>query len=112
MAIAPIDLQTLFSQVDKVGRAQLAQREGQAIQQAIHGAQLQRKTEEQIQQVNETQDTGEGIDKINERDARRNKESKNNDNKKNNSSQDNEDNDIQQIVLRDPGKGNKIDISY
>ncbi|MDR2542498.1 MAG: hypothetical protein LBC80_03495 [Treponema sp.] len=112
MAIAPIDLQTLFSQVDKVGRTQQAQKEGQAIQQAIHGAQLQRKTEEQIQQVNETQDTGEGVDKINERDARRKNESKNNDKKKDKTSQDIEDENFQQVALRESGKGNKIDISY
>jgi hypothetical protein len=60
MAIQPIDLQTLFTQIDKVGKAQSAQREGLAVQQAIQGVQLQRKTEEQIQSVNEAQDTGEG----------------------------------------------------
>ena len=47
MAIAPIDLQTLFTQLDKVGRAQAAQRESQVLQQSIQGAQLQKKTEEQ-----------------------------------------------------------------
>ena len=68
MAIQPIDLQTLFSQVDKVGRAQMAQREGFAIQQAIHGAELQRKTEEHMQAVNETQNTGDdGTEKIKDR---------------------------------------------
>ena len=44
MAIQPIDLQTLFTQVDKVGKAQSAQREGLAVQQAIQGAHLQEKT--------------------------------------------------------------------
>ena len=68
MAIQPIDLQTLFTQVDKVGRAQLAAREGVAVQQAIQGAELQRRTEEQIQAVNETQNTGDdGAEKIKDR---------------------------------------------
>ena len=66
MGIAPIDLQTLFSQVDKVGKIQASQREGQILQQAIHSVQIQRKTEEQIQQVNEAQDTGEGAEKVND----------------------------------------------
>ncbi|MCL2066902.1 MAG: hypothetical protein FWG99_05510 [Treponema sp.] len=67
MAIQPIDLQILFTQVDKVGRTQTAQQEGQAVQQAIQGAQLQRKTEELIQEVNEAQDSGDGAQKVNDR---------------------------------------------
>ena len=71
MAIQPIDLQTLFTQVDKVARQQSAQREGLAVQQAIQGAQLQRKTEEQIQAINETQNTGEdGAEKVKDRGER------------------------------------------
>jgi hypothetical protein len=67
MAIQPIDLQTLFTQVDKVGKAQSAQQEGLANQQAIQGVQIQRKTEEHIRQVNQAQDTGEGTEKVNDR---------------------------------------------
>jgi len=63
MAIQPIDLQTLFTQLDKVGKAQNAQREGFALQQAIQGMQIQRKTEEHIRSVNEAQNTGDGIEK-------------------------------------------------
>ena len=70
MAIQPIDLQTLFSQVDKVARQQSAQRDGLAIQQAIQGIHHQRKIEEDIQAVNETQNTGEdGAEKVKERGA-------------------------------------------
>jgi hypothetical protein len=113
MAIAPIDLQTLFSQVDKVGKAQAALREGQAIQQAVHGAQIQRKTDEQIQQINETQDTGEGVEKINDRTARQKNEGKKEGNNKNEDDVGYEAEDEKQfIVIRDPSLGNKIDISY
>jgi len=66
MGIAPIDLQTLFSQVEKVGRSQAAQKEGQVLAQAMQGAHLQKKTEEQILQVNEAQNTGEGTEKVND----------------------------------------------
>ena len=65
MPIQPIDLQALFSQVDKVGKSSIAQREGLAVQQEIHGTLIQRKTEENIKSVNETQNTGEdGAEKI------------------------------------------------
>jgi len=67
MAIQPIDLQTLFSQIDKVAKAQLAQREGLALQQAMQGVQLQRKTDEQAKTVNEAQNTGDdGTGKVND----------------------------------------------
>ena len=113
MAIAPLDLQTIFTQVDKVGKAQAAQKEGQAIQQSIHGSQVQRKTEEHIQQVNEAQDFGDGVDKINDRNARQNKDGKNR-NKNVDDSEDNEVNEDTQpkIILREPSLGNKIDICY
>jgi len=110
MALAPIDLQTIFTQVDKVGKSQAAQKEGQAIQQSIHGVHLQRKTEEQIRQVNEAQDIGDGVDKINDKQN----SNKNNENKKDNKNQENEsENEIEKKhhVFRDPSLGNKIDIS-
>jgi len=112
MAIAPIDLQTLFSQVDKVGKAHAAEREGQANQQAMHGIQLQHKKEEQIQQVNEAQDAGEGTEKINDQ-SQRQKNAHNRNNKA--SEEDGEEQEEEEksfFNLRDPSLGNKIDISY
>ncbi|MDR3173084.1 MAG: hypothetical protein LBU19_02430 [Treponema sp.] len=71
MAIQPIDLQTLFTQLEKVGKAQASQKEGAMIQQAIQSVNIQRRTDENIQSVNETQDTGRGAEEINDRNARR-----------------------------------------
>ncbi|MCL2441106.1 MAG: hypothetical protein FWD14_05150 [Treponema sp.] len=107
MAIAPIDLQTIFSQVDKVGKTQAAQKEGQALQQAIQGAHIQKKTEEQIRQVNEAQNTGEGADKINDHSQRHNSGSGNEKKRKEEEEQEEE---KKLGVLRDPYLGNKIDI--
>jgi len=105
MAIAPIDLQTLFTQVDKVGRTQAAQKEGQEIHQAIQGAQLQKKTEEHIQEVNEAQNTGDGAEKINDQNQRH---GGGNQDKHRREEQEEE---KQASVLRDPTLGNTIDIS-
>jgi hypothetical protein len=69
MAIQPIDLQTIFSQLDKVGKIQASQREGFAIQQALQGVQTQKKVEAQIQSVNETQNMGEGTAGVQDRNA-------------------------------------------
>jgi len=105
MAIAPIDLQTLFTQVEKVGKAVAAQKEGQALHQAILGVQLQKKIEEHIQQVNETQNTGDGAEKVGDQ-RNRQDGGKHDKNKKDAPEEEN-----QASVLRDPSLGNTIDIS-
>ena len=64
MAIQPIDLQTLFVQLDKVGKNQAMLREGQQIQEALQQAQTQRKLEENVRSVNEAQDMGEEAETI------------------------------------------------
>jgi hypothetical protein len=70
MAIQPIDLQTLFTQLDKVGKHQAAQKEGLQIQQALQGDQIQRETDDRIRSVNESQDLGEGTEAVNDRSPR------------------------------------------
>jgi hypothetical protein len=71
MAIQPIDLQALFSQVEKVGKLQANQKEGLQLQQSIQGTLVQQKTEERIQSVNESQDVSRGPEKTKDRAARR-----------------------------------------
>ena len=111
MAIAPIDLQTLFTQVDKVAKTQIAEKEGHVLQQSIQGALLQRKTEEHIRQVSEAQNMGEGIEKINDHNKhnRTGRKDKEKENEKNEQQEDDDEN--QSFVLRDPNLGRKIDIS-
>jgi len=108
MGIAPIDLQTLFTQIDKVGKTYASQREGQAIQQAVQGIQIQKKTEEQIQQVNEAQNMGEGVEKVKDRGPDHGK--RQNSGKKNDKEPDKEDEEPVS-VLRDLSLGRNIDIS-
>ena len=108
MAITPVDLQTIFSQVDKVGKAQAAQKEGQALHQAMQGVQIQKKTEEQIQQVNEAQNTGEGAEKVNDNSKRHND---GNPRKQREETRKEEDEKKNISVLSDPSLGKNIDIS-
>ena len=60
----PIDLQTLFTQMDKVGRNQVQQKEGLQIQATLAQVQSQKKAEEQVRSVNEAQNMGFGTSKI------------------------------------------------
>jgi len=110
MAIQPIDLQTLFTQLDKVGKVQSAQREGLAVQQAIQGVQIQRKTEEHIQEVNEAQDTGEGAEKVNDH-GHRNGSGGKKEKKPGEKEEENEENGGRDEIFRDPSLGRNIDIS-
>ncbi|MDR2516100.1 MAG: hypothetical protein LBC88_01815 [Spirochaetaceae bacterium] len=68
MPIQPIDLQTLFTQLDKVGKNEAAQKDGAQIQAAVQGARIQKKTDEKAHTVNETRDTGQGgVERIKDR---------------------------------------------
>jgi hypothetical protein len=109
MAIQPIDLQTLFTQVDKVGKTQSAQREGLAMQEAIKGAQIERKTEAQIQSVNEAQNTGEGAEKVKDRNAggQDAPEGEGKRQEKDEAPQE----ERERTIIRDPSLGANIDIS-
>jgi hypothetical protein len=110
MAIQPIDLQTLFTQVDKVGRAQSAQREGLAIQQAIQGVQFERKTEAQIQSVNEAQNTGEGAEKVKDRNTGGQEAAEGEGKRQEKDEAPAEGR--ERAVIRDPSLGANIDISF
>jgi hypothetical protein len=108
MAIQPIDLQTLFTQLDKVGKAQSAQREGLALQQAMQGVQIQRKTEAHIQEVNEAQDAGDGAEKVKDRAARGGRDEGGGGER---SSEEDESEEKRPSVFQDPSLGRNIDIS-
>jgi hypothetical protein len=110
MAIQPIDLQTLFTQLDKVGKNQAAQKEGLHIQQALQGDHIQRKTDERIQSVNESQDAGEGAENIKDRTPRRNRDEENHGREGPDKSPPGESKDTPG-VFRDPELGRNIDLS-
>jgi len=115
MAIAPIDLQAIFSQVEKVGKTQAQAKEGQALHQAMQGVEMQRKTEEHIKQVNEAQNTGDGAEKVKDRDShdgQKKNSGKRSDANGDDDTDDAKDENNRQKVLRDPYLGKKIDISY
>jgi hypothetical protein len=78
MAILPIDLQTLFTQSNQVGKEQAAQKEAAPVAQSLQAAQLVQKTEVRDTTVNETHDQEEGPEKVRDksRSAERRKKEK------------------------------------
>ena len=110
MAIQPIDLQAVFSQIDKVGKTQAFLRDGQQIQESLHQAQAQKKLEENIQSVNETQNMGQESGKI--KDENRKGAHANQDGAKGkpDDAAEGEENEKPDLI-RDPALGRNIDIS-
>lgn len=56
MPIKPIDLQTLFSQLGQVGKQQAAEKDGAALQQAVHGAVVKKIEDEAAKAVQRPKD--------------------------------------------------------
>ena len=56
MAIQPIDLQALFSQLANVGKTQAGMREAQQMQASLQQADAQKKLEESVRLVNEAEE--------------------------------------------------------
>jgi gamma-glutamylcysteine synthetase len=111
MAIQPIDLQALFSQLDKVAKSQTVMREGQQIQASIQQLQIQRRNEENVQSVNQAQDMGEEAGVI--KDEKRQGGRENNAGARERQQQDEELSEAEEKLdlIRDPALGRNVDIS-
>lgn len=107
MAIQPIDLQTLYTQMDKVSKSVVQQQQGVQLQNAIE-------QEQQIKKNLLKKDAVENLDKQNEMKGvkDRNESAKNfsnSDNKKEKNQEEKEEK--QYEIIKDPGLGKNIDIS-
>ncbi|MDR1175061.1 MAG: hypothetical protein LBK83_06285 [Treponema sp.] len=110
MAIQPIDLQTLFTQIDKVGKEQMNQKEGVHLQAVLQSVQLQKKTEERFHAVTELQNTGDGAEQIKDRTAGRQGGEHASGRKPGGEDAESEDSGTPPVI-RDPALGKNIDIS-
>lgn len=65
MPIKPIDLQTLFSQLNQVGKQQAAEKDGAALHASLHGAVVKRIEDEAakaVQRPKDEQETAKSVD--------------------------------------------------
>jgi type II secretory pathway pseudopilin PulG len=108
MAISPIDLQTLFSQVDKVGKQENAQKAGLAIQQSMQHMKAQQIAEQKIDSVNEAQDSGDGAEGIKDRSGPRQGPEGENERKE---GEEKEAVEKHESTISDPDLGRNIDVS-
>ena len=106
MSIQPIDLQTLFSHLNQVGKEQANIRTQDALQQAHQGSELARQTEIKDHSVNETKDSEQGPGAIKDEENKNKRHPQEKDQKQ---ERKNENNDLEYV--KDPALGNNIDIS-
>ena len=71
MALLPIDLQTMFSQMTQIGREQAVQKEVPPQYQAVQAEQIVRKSEHDDKAVNQAREPEEGPEKVREEVPRR-----------------------------------------
>jgi hypothetical protein len=108
MALQPIDLQTLFMQMDKVGKEQGALLEGVQIQQDLQDIKQQERTAQRTRAVKESQDAGEGLEHIRDR---KNQSRGRNRKGGNRNPKEESDNPEDKELIQDPALGRNIDIS-
>ncbi|MDR1363962.1 MAG: hypothetical protein LBJ35_07955 [Spirochaetaceae bacterium] len=107
MAMQPIDLQILFSQLETVAKDTSAQKDGLTLRGAINAAAIEKKSEEKSHSINEMHDGGEELESLssyeNQNSQKRNSKKK----PQNNGDAKNE----KQQAFRDPSLGNFIDLT-
>jgi hypothetical protein len=112
MALQPIDMQAMFTQSDRVSKVQANQKDGLNPQQAIVDVQIQRKAEERVLSVPETQNTGDGAERVNDRSPRkRGRKEDAGDEREEGSSGDDEAREKRYALIHDPALGRHIDVS-
>jgi len=109
MAILPIDLQTLFSQMDKVGKTQAQQAEGVQVQQALLNAAGQKRADAKVRTVNEAEASSEGPDQVTDK-GKRDARSRERPDAGKRGRKDDEDQTPEEVV-KDPNLGRNIDLS-
>ena len=110
MAIQPIDLQALFSQLGNVGKTQAAIRDGQQMQAALQQAQAQQKLEENVRSVNEAQEMGKNAVTIKDNKGG-DSQAKHSGTKGKHQNEETPAEDEKSVLIRNPALGRNIDIS-
>ena len=111
MAIQPIDLQALFTQLDKVGKNQAMLREGQQIQDSLQQLHSQRKLEENVRSVNESQKMGDDAETIKDQKGNGSQPGEEDASSRESQEEEVQADDKKQDMIRDPALGRNIDIS-
>lgn len=106
MPSLPIDLQTLFSHINQVGKTQAAIKDTALHAQAVQGSEIADKTLAKDKTVNETEEIAQGPETVNDREKQK-REKRQSRQKK---SEQEKEEVPKKVVFRDPNLGHHIDI--
>jgi len=106
MPILPIDLQTLFTQMNHVGKDQAVQKEGVEVHQGMRGLVNVIQTEQKDNSVNQSKEVGQGLEKVKD-DAKKQEQKE----KKEKEEQERQKELESRKYFTDPDCGNHIDIT-
>jgi len=109
MPILPIDLQTMFSQMNHVGKDQAVQKEVTPQHQTLQGQEIAEKTLEKDHTVNESEEVGKGIEKTKNKKKNQKKSGESSRKEKKEKEDTKKENDTTE-VYKDPNLGHHIDI--
>ena len=107
MAIQPIDLQTLFLQMNQVSKDQAAGKDAEAVTLANQAEEFIKRTEEEATSVVQTDATEEGVERVKDGMKKSTARGK----KKGTKGGDEEVPEAEEEVVKDPNLGHHIDIS-
>jgi hypothetical protein len=108
MAMQPIDLQILFSQLDNVAKDAAAQKDGLLLRGAMNAAVLEKKAEEKSHSVNEMHDGSEELESLG---SYKDQDSQKRQGRKHSQNQDGGIGDRGKQAFRDPSLGNYVDLT-
>ena len=108
MPILPIDLQTMFSQMNRVGKEQAVQKQVAPEAQAFQAKEIVKDTEAKDTSVNESQEVGQGVEGVKADEERKKRRGSG---AKSNSESDAEETGAQNELFKDPDLGKHIDSS-
>ncbi|HOF01901.1 MAG TPA: hypothetical protein PK385_10930 [Spirochaetota bacterium] len=111
MSINPLELQTLFSQLNRVGKQQALTKENEVLKQEILNSDIHKQGIKDSEEIPETKDLNEEFSKIKdeEKSKEQNKKEKN-EKQPDGENEESQDENQSKNVLTDPKIGRKIDI--
>ncbi|MBN2532495.1 MAG: hypothetical protein JXB88_06360 [Spirochaetales bacterium] len=107
MPLLPIDLQTMFSHMNQIGKEQALQKEISPLQQSLQGEEIAKDSKERDTTINETDEVGEGLEKIKDKEKKKESEQGSGQNKKEKQKENTE----QKEFFKEPYLGQHIDIT-
>jgi hypothetical protein len=107
MPLLPIDLQTMFSHMNQVGKDQALQKDATPLDQSLQGMEIAKDAKEKDTTVNETDEVGDGLENIKDEEKKKRNAEENEKKKRENEEQETE----KKEVYKEPYLGHHIDIT-